>query len=240
MNIILLGGTGSIGTEILKNLSDKPNHSFYISSTKYDLLNDYKNKFNCEGEILDLKNNDHIEEFFNNANSSLGNIDAVINCVGSILLKPLHIATVTEILEVFQLNTFQSALTIKYSIPLLKKNGGSIILFSSAAAKVGLKNHDLISPAKGAIDSMVKSCAMTYARFNIRINAIAPGLVNSNMSQNIINNKFSLDFSRKLHPLNRIGEPKNIVPAVKWLLDENSDWITGKSIRIDGGLSDLK
>ena len=81
---------------------------------------------------------------------------------------------------------------------------------------------------------------MTYARFNIRINAIAPGLVNSNMSQNIINNKFSLDFSRKLHPLNRIGEPKNIVPAVKWLLDENSDWITGKSIRIDGGLSDLK
>ncbi len=81
---------------------------------------------------------------------------------------------------------------------------------------------------------------MRYAKYNIRINAIAPGLVESNLSKYIIKNKFSFDYSLGLHPLNRIGKPKNIVPAIKWLLDENSDWITGKSIRIDGGLSNLK
>tara|TARA_B100001029_G_C15030015_1_gene436300 strand:+ start:165 stop:887 length:723 start_codon:yes stop_codon:yes gene_type:complete len=240
MNIIILGATGSIGYEVLSELSKNTDNSFYISSTNIDLLNKIKYKFNCNGQTLNVKNIDEIEKFFKSASKCLGSIDVVINCIGSIILKPMHLATPNEIIDTFQMNTFQSALTIKYSIPLLKKNGGSIILFSSAAANIGLKNHDLISSAKGAINSMVKSCAMTYSRFNIRINAIAPGLTNTNLSKNIINNKFSYEYSLKLHPLNRIGKPQNISPSIKWLIDPNSDWITGQTICIDGGLSSLK
>ncbi|MAJ44901.1 MAG: hypothetical protein CMF96_09200 [Candidatus Marinimicrobia bacterium] len=240
MNIIILGGTGSIGSAILNDLSKNTENSFYISSTNTDSLEKITEKYNCSGKVLDIMNHNSIESFFEDSTNYLESIDAVINCIGSILLKPMHLATFNEIMDTFHMNTIQSALTIKYSIPLMRKNGGSIILFSSAAAKIGLKNHDIISSAKGAIDSMVKSSAMTYARHNIRINAISPGLVESNLSRNIIKNKFSLDYSLALHPLNRIGQPKNIVPAVKWLLDKDSDWITGKSIRIDGGLSNLK
>ena len=240
MNIIILGASGGIGSAILKEYSKDSKNSIFISSTKPDSLNQLRKKYKCSGKILDVRDNNSIESFFKDSVNNLESVDAVINCVGSILLKPMHLAKESEIIDTFYINTIQSALTIKYSLPLMKKNGGSIILFSSAAAKIGLKNHDIISSAKGAIDSMVKSCAMTYAKYNIRINAIAPGLVESNLSKNIIKNKFSLDYSLGLHPLNRIGKPKNIVPAIKWLLDENSDWITGKSIRIDGGLSNLK
>ena len=117
---------------------------------------------------------------------------------------------------------------------------GSIILFSSAAASIGLKNHDIISSAKGAINSLVKSAAMSYANNNVRINAIAPGLVDTPLSSKITSNSSALDYSIQMHPINRIGKPQNITKCVEWLIDKDSDWITGQTITIDGGLSTLK
>ncbi len=115
-----------------------------------------------------------------------------------------------------------------------------MIFFSSAASKIGLKNHECISSAKAAVSSMVLSAASTYAKFNIRFNAIAPGLVDTPLTKNIINNKISLDYSKKLHGLNRIGEPKNFIPIINTLIDNRSDWITGQTFFIDGGLSNAK
>jgi len=115
-----------------------------------------------------------------------------------------------------------------------------MIFFSSAASMVGLKNHDAIAAAKGAISSMVLSSASTYARYNIRINAIAPGLVETPLTEKITSNKISLDYSKSIHGLNRIGKPENFIPTVNSLLDNRSDWITGQTIAIDGGLSNVK
>ena len=115
-----------------------------------------------------------------------------------------------------------------------------MIFFSSAASKVGLKNHDAIAAAKGAISSMVTSSASTYARYNIRINAIAPGLVETPLTEKIVNNKISIDYSRSLHGLNRIGKPENFIPIINSLIDNRSDWITGQTFAVDGGLSNVK
>ena len=87
---------------------------------------------------------------------------------------------------------------------------------------------------------MVVSAASTYERYNIRVNAIAPGLVDTPLTESIINNKLSLDYSLNLHGLKRVGKPENFIPIVKSLIDVKSDWITGQTISVDGGLSNIK
>ena len=123
MNIIILGGSGSIGSAILKEYSKDSKNSIFISSTKPDSLNQLKKKYKCSGKILDVRDNNSIESFFKDSMNNLESVDAVINCVGSILLKPMHLAKESEIIDTFYINTIQSALTIKYSIPLMKKMG---------------------------------------------------------------------------------------------------------------------
>jgi len=103
-----------------------------------------------------------------------------------------------------------------------------------------LKNHDAIAAAKGAVSSLALSSASTYAKYNIRVNAIAPGLVETPLTEKIINNKISLDYSKNLHGLNRIGKTENFIPLINSLIDKRSDWITGQTFNIDGGLSNVK
>ena len=155
-------------------------------------------------------------------------------------MKPAHLTSEEELEKTFKVNVFSCLGLLKYGFKFMRKNGGSFLFFSSAASKVGLKNHETISSAKGAISSMVVSAASTYARYNIRVNAIAPGLVDTPLTESIINNKLSLDYSLNLHGLKRVGKPENFIPIVKSLIDVKSDWITGQTISVDGGLSNIK
>ena len=122
----------------------------------------------------------------------------------------------------------------------MRKNGGNILFFSSAAAKIGLANHEAIAAAKSGLEGLVKSAAATYAKNNIRINAIGLGLVESNLSKNMISNPISLEMSKKMHSLGRIGTPKSVVKIASQILYDNDSWITGSTINIDGGLSTTK
>ena len=105
---------------------------------------------------------------------------------------------------------------------------------------MGLKNHEAISSAKAAISALALTASATYANYNIRVNAIAPGLVETPLTEKIVSNKMSLDYSKNLHGLKRIGKPENFIPIVKSLIDKQSDWITGQTICVDGGLSNVK
>ena len=103
-----------------------------------------------------------------------------------------------------------------------------------------MKNHEAISSAKAAVSSLALSSASTYSRYGIRVNAVAPGLVDTSLTKNIINNKMSLEYSKKLHGLNKIGNPENFIPIIRSLIDDRSDWISGQTFFIDGGLSNIK
>ena len=247
MNIILLGATGGIGKCLTSELLS--NHNLFISSRDKNNLSNLiydlnQNKINSNnllnGSVLDVSRFESVEEFLIKGNDFLGSIDCIINCVGSLLLKPAHATTEKELLEIFQTNVFGCFAILKYSFKFLRKNGGSLILFSSAASKVGLKNHEAIASAKAAVSSLVLSAASTYAKYNIKINAIAPGLVDTPLTEKIVNNKLSLDYSTSLHGLNRIGKPENFIPIISSLLDPRSDWITGQTFFVDGGLSNVK
>lgn len=117
--------------------------------------------------------------------------------------------------------------------------GGSIVLCSTAAVRVGLQNHEAIAAAKGGVEALVRSAASTYASKGIRVNAIAPGLTRTPMTEKITLNPQALAFSTAMHALGRIGEPKDISSGICWLLDSSQSWVTGQIIAIDGGLSSV-
>tara|TARA_Y100000768_G_scaffold222675_1_gene167909 strand:- start:1359 stop:2087 length:729 start_codon:yes stop_codon:yes gene_type:complete len=242
MNIVILGATGGIGSCLSKELSLKNNlYLGYRDNVKFDNLKSTINSQNLlSGETIDIEDFDFSKNFLNNANDHLGSIDCIVSCLGSLLLKPAHLTSEDDLVSVFNTNVFSSFSIIKHSFKHLRKNGGNMIFFSSAAANVGLKNHDAIGSAKGALSSLVTSSASTYAKYNIRINAIAPGLVETPLTQKIVSNDISLEYSKNLHGLDRIGKPENFIPIIKSLIDPRSDWITGQTIHVDGGLSNVK
>tara|TARA_B100001113_G_scaffold232462_1_gene190978 strand:+ start:174 stop:902 length:729 start_codon:yes stop_codon:yes gene_type:complete len=242
MNVVIFGATGGIGKCLSAELA-KDNNLFLGSRNKdkiENLLSLIDTQSLCSGIELDATKFESVKYFLEKAANFLGSIDCIINCTGSLLLKPAHLTNEDELENVFKTNVYSSFSIIKYGFKYLRKNGGSMIFFSSAAAMVGLKNHEAIAAAKGAISSMVLSSASTYSKYNIRLNAIAPGLVQTPLTDKITSNKISLEYSKSIHGLNRIGKPENFIPIIKSLIDKRSDWITGQTIAIDGGLSNVK
>lgn len=246
MNIVVLGAAGGIGAKLSLNLSEDNNLFLgYRDQQKFlNLKDEIKyNQINSKkigGSQVDVTDFDSIQNFIDESNKFLGSIDCIINCVGSLLLKPTHATSLDDLNNVFSTNLFSCFGVLKFGFPYLKKNGGSVLFFSSAAAKVGLKNHEAISSAKAAISALALTASATYANYNIRVNAIAPGLVDTPLTEKIVNNKMSLDYSKNLHGLKRIGKPKNFIPIVRSVIDKDSDWITGQTICVDGGLSNVK
>lgn len=114
------------------------------------------------------------------------------------------------------------------------------MLMSSAAAAVGLANHEAIGAAKAGVAGLAISAAASYASRNIRVNAVAPGLVDSGATRRIVENEKALEASLRLHPLGRIGRPEDVARLIAWLLDPENDWMTGQVIQLDGGLASLK
>ena len=246
MNIVLLGATGGIGRKLSSGLAEDNNLFFgsreldKVVQLKSDIENNQVNFKNLGGSQVDVTDFDSIKIFLDESNNFLGSIDCIINCVGSLLLKPAHATSIDDLNNVFSTNLFSCFGILKFGFPYMKQNGGSILFFSSAAAKVGLKNHEAISSAKAAISALALTASATYANYNIRVNAIAPGLVETPLTEKIVSNKMSLDYSKNLHGLKRIGKPENFIPIVKSLIDKQSDWITGQTICVDGGLSNVK
>jgi NAD(P)-dependent dehydrogenase (short-subunit alcohol dehydrogenase family) len=110
-------------------------------------------------------------------------------------------------------------------------------LVSSAAARLGLANHEAIAAAKAGVIGLTLSAAATYAPKRIRVNAVAPGLVRTPLTARITGSESALEASTSLHALGRIGEPDEVAGAIAWLLDPAQSWITGQVLGIDGGLA---
>jgi NAD(P)-dependent dehydrogenase (short-subunit alcohol dehydrogenase family) len=168
---------------------------------------------------------------------TLGRIEACAYCVGSLLLRPAHLTTREQFEECLQINLVGAFLVLRSVAPhMAEQGGGSILFFSSAAADVGLPNHEAIAAAKGGLESMTRAAAMTYAKKHVRVNCLAPGLVDTPLSAGITGNPASLQASIGYHPLGRIGQPRDLVEAASWMLSPGSDWMTGATVAIDGGM----
>jgi NAD(P)-dependent dehydrogenase (short-subunit alcohol dehydrogenase family) len=130
------------------------------------------------------------------------------------------------------------AYCVRATYDQLKTNNGSIVLFSTVAARKGFTNHSIISSAKAAVEGLTVSLAAEFAP-NVRVNCIAPSLTKSKISEFITKNEKMAEAIAKSHPLKRIGEGVDFASIVEFLLSKNSSWMTGQIIGVDGGRSSV-
>jgi NAD(P)-dependent dehydrogenase (short-subunit alcohol dehydrogenase family) len=172
--------------------------------------------------------------------AALGGLDGIVNCAGSLILKPAHLTTTAEWQATLAANLSSAFGCVRAAGRLLKAEGGSVVLVSSAAARVGLANHEAIAAAKAGIIGLVLSAAATYAKAKLRFNAVAPGLVRTPLTKGLVASELAEKASIGMHPLGRLGEPEDVARAIHFLLDPAQGWITGQVLGVDGGLADLR
>jgi len=231
---IIIGASGGIGSQLVADL-ESCGHNLLLGyhNEKLDAISS-KSKF----APVEATNFDSVMSLVEQGINEFGQIDGLINLPGSIILKPPHLITEKEFHSTVDINLKSAFACIRAAGKLMQKS--SVLLMSSTAVSIGLGNHEMIVAAKAGIESMVRSASKTYARKELRFNAIAPSLTNTPLSKNIVNNPISLKASEKMHPVGRIGVPKDISNAIKFLIDPKNNWITGQTLSVDGGMSSTK
>ena len=232
---LIFGATGSIGSKLSENMHESDKEIHLIGRDEEELKK-LASKLNSEYSVIDILSDNLSETIKENFGDK--NISGIAYCIGSTDLKPLRVWKKEDFKKCLDVNFFPVIEIIKSLQDNLKKNNGSIILFSTVAVKKGFTNHAIISSAKGAIEGLTVSLAAEFAP-NIRVNCIAPSLTNSKMSQSILKNKMMADGIAKSHPMKRIGQAADIASMAKFLLSDESPWITGQIIGVDGGKSSL-
>jgi NAD(P)-dependent dehydrogenase (short-subunit alcohol dehydrogenase family) len=174
------------------------------------------------------------------ARSYFGRLDGVVNLAGSILLKAAHQTSATEWEQVLAANLTTAFSVLRAAAPILSRGGGSVVLVSSAAARIGLPNHEAVAAAKAGVLGLARSAAATYASRGVRVNVVSPGLVRTPLAARIVDHEPSLRASAAMHALGRIGEPEEVARMIAFLLAPEQGWITGQEFGVDGGLGTLR
>ncbi len=234
---IVLGATGSVGYALSQRLNQKNNLVINIGRNT-ELLTEYYSNAAEYCHVADLTSYQQTQDLFAQLTQNY-KILGVAHCVGSIMLKPAALLTEQEWHNTININ-LNSAFNVVAAVTKYVKSDASIVLFSSAAAGIGLANHEAIAAAKAGIEGLTRAAAASYAAKNLRFNAIAPGLSKAKMSEFLFNSETRVNFSKKLHPLGRLGTGDKLASLAAWLMNPENDWITGEVIHCDGGLSTIK
>ena len=233
--IAILGATGTIGAALSRRLV-RQGHPLVLVGRDTEKLSRLSQELGQPYVEVDISNSQNLEQMLQDAGEAHDGFHALVNCIGSILLKPAHTTTDDDFRRVVETNLFSAFATVRVGAKLLRERGGTIILFASAAAEIGIPNHEAIAAAKAGVIGLARSAAATYANYNIRVNVVSPGLIRTEMTRRIWENAASATASAQMHALGRLGEPEQVASLAAWLLDSENDWITGQVIGIDGGL----
>ncbi|WP_378174622.1 SDR family NAD(P)-dependent oxidoreductase [Aquimarina sp. SS2-1] len=226
-NILLIGGSHGIGFEIALKLYK--NHNIYIASRTSENLGNL--------EVTHIPYDASTDEI--DTTKLPDQLDGFVYCPGSINLKPFKMLSPDAFQEDMQIN-FMFLIKIMHSIlPQLKNSEqASLVFFSTVAVKVGMPFHTSVAAAKGAIEGFAKALAAEYAP-KFRVNVIAPSLTDTPLAERLLGNEKKREKMDERHPLKRVGEAEDIANIAKFLLSDESSWITGQVLGVDGGMSTL-
>lgn len=226
-NILIIGGSKGIGLETVNLLEDK--HNLYVTSRSGD---------NLEGKDITHFTFDVLEDDISDLDLP-DKIDGLVFCPGNINLKPFKMLRPSTYEEDMNLN-FMSLVKVTHGLldKLKASDQASIVYYSTVAVQTGMPFHSSIAAAKGAIEGFARSLAAEYAP-SFRVNVIAPSLTDTSLASKLLSNDKKKEKMDERHPLKRVGTPHDIASMTAFLLSEDSSWMTGQILGIDGGMSSL-
>ena len=235
-NIIVTGASGGIGNSIVEKLNQN-GANILATGTRIEKLEELREKFsNIKILKFDISQHDKIEEFIENATKELGgSLDCIVNNAGITKDNLTIRMSLEEWSKVININLTSTFLMCKYSIKkMLKNKSGKIINITSVVGHTGNVGQANYTASKAGIVAMSKSLAIEYAKKNINVNCISPGFISTAMTDQI-DEKFKETIIAKI-PSNRLGKPEDIANAVNFLSSDQSDYINGETLHVNGGM----
>ncbi|MFT7084522.1 MAG: NAD(P)-dependent dehydrogenase (short-subunit alcohol dehydrogenase family) [Vicingaceae bacterium] len=226
-NILIIGASSGIGAALANQLNDGTNQ-LYLAS---------RSKGSTSGSNVHYQEIDVMEDFELDLPEQL---DGLVYCPGTINLKPFHRLKEEDFLLDFKVNHLGAVKVIQQALKALKKSEkASIVLFSTVAVQTGLSFHTSVASAKGAIEGLGKALAAELAP-TIRVNVIAPSLTDTPLAERLLSSDDKKKANADRHPLKSIGTAEDMANAARFLLGDDSRWITGQVISVDGGMGSLR
>ena len=235
---IVTGGSRGIGKATAMLLAQNGVDVVITSKNKINLENAAKEMKNVVAFAGDIRNENDVENVVKNTLENFGKIDILVNNAGIFpKVKPLHEISEKEWNEVIDVNLTGQFRFTKAAIPHLIKTKGCIVNVSSDAGLKSYENFeaDAYTASKGAMVLLTKAWAIEYAKYKIRVNCVCPGIVETDMTQPYLGNEIDRSMAIAEHPIGRIGIPEDVAKAILYLVSDESSWVTGAILPIDGG-----
>ena len=227
-NYLIIGGSSGIGKAVAEKLAEE-GHQVQATYFSHPVSNDA-----IEYHALDVKQDELDLSFVSDE------LDGVVYCPGSINLLPFARIKPVDFADDYNLQVLGAIRVLQGVLKKLKKSdNGSVVLFSTVAVKTGYNFHSQVATSKGAIEGLTRSLAAEFAP-GIRVNAVAPSLTATPLAAKLLNNEQKVEANAQRHPMKRVGSTNDMAAIAAFLLSDQSSWITGQVIGVDGGASAIK